>query len=173
MRPLPAFFALSLAAASPAAASSPGDRIVSFRGVLTETKKESDPDVLRFSKEIRVLEAAALERSAALAELQAAYADSPDPEEFLERRTAARAALATAAEAVRTARERYLQFIQVQMYTRAMAVVFGAGESAGKRGEASALAARGRFFTEEKEYLNAVQLQLHSWRYRLAAAAAA
>lgn len=158
---------MSLSAPLPAAADTPGDRIVSFRSVLTETKKESDPDVLRFSKEIRALEAAAQERAAALAELQAAYADSPDPEAFLERRTSAREALATAAEAVRTVRDRYLQFIQVQMYSRAMAVVFGSGESAGRRGEASALAARGRFFTEEKDYLTSVQLQLHAWQYRL------
>lgn len=159
--------AACLAAGASAAESTPGERILSFRGVLNEKKSESDPDVLRFSKEIRGLEAAAQERSAALTELQAAYADSPAPEGFLERRTAARAAFADAAEDVRTVRERYLQFIQVQMYSRAAAVVFGSGESSGKRSEASALAARGRFFTEEKDYLTSLQLRLHAWRHQL------
>lgn len=173
MRPPRSLLVLSLAAALPAGASSPGERILSFRGVLTEDKKESDPDVLRLSKEVRALEAAAQERSSELAALQAAYADSPAPEDFLERRTAARRELSAAAEAAGTVRDRYLQFIQVQMYSRAVAVVFGAGESAGKRDEASALAARGRFFTEEKDYLTAMQLRLHGWRHQLDAEEAA
>lgn len=168
-----ALLAAGLVAGAGAAGSTPGERILSLRGVLTEAKEESDPEVLRFSREVRALEAEGLERSAALAELQAAYTGSASPGDFLQRRTAARAALAQTAEAAESVRGRYLQFIQMQMYTRAAAVVFGGGETAGKRTEASALAARGRFFASEKEYLGTVQYRTVAWQQQLKAEEAA